>query len=146
MRQIDKIIVHCADTPDEGDKFGFKEIDQWHRDKGWLDKSSGISCGYHAIVRSSGVVELGRPESSIGSHVADHNSNSLGICLIGRERVTVKQLLAAIEICFRWCRRYILTQDNVYGHYEFNAGKKCPGQDMDSFRTLLSHKLFCKDP
>lgn len=142
MRHIDLIVIHCSDTPDEGDKFGFEEINKWHAQRGWLDKASGISCGYHAVIRTTGNVELGRPESSVGAHVAGHNSSSLGICLIGKERVTLAQLDAALELCSKWCKKYLITPDDVKGHYELFPGKTCPGQDMAVFRRLLEGRIL----
>ena len=34
LRKIDKIIVHCADTPD-GKDFTIKDIDCRHKERGW---------------------------------------------------------------------------------------------------------------
>jgi N-acetylmuramoyl-L-alanine amidase len=68
--------VHCSATPPSMD-IGVKEIDQWHRAKGWK------SCGYHNIIRRSGLVEFGRHPLEIGAHVAGYNSISVGVCLIG---------------------------------------------------------------
>lgn len=136
-----KIIIHCADTPDEGDKFGFKEINEWHRERGWLDSASGISCGYHYVVRSSGVLEQGRPEGSIGAHCYGENKDSIGICLIGRERVSLRQLASALKISAELCIKYQIPYTEVFGHYEFDSGKTCPGQDMVVFRALLKSGL-----
>ena len=42
---------------------GFEEINQWHRQRGWL------SCGYHfIIIRRSGVIEDGRTTDAVGAH------------------------------------------------------------------------------
>lgn len=35
MRAINEIIIHCADTPN-GKEFHAKDIDAWHRERGWL--------------------------------------------------------------------------------------------------------------
>ena len=56
---------------------GAKEIRQWHKAKGWSD------IGYHFVIRRDGRVEKGRGRDEIGAHVANHNSNTLGICLVG---------------------------------------------------------------
>jgi len=70
------IAIHCAATPPQAD-IGAKEIDGWHKARGW----SGI--GYHFVIRRNGVVETGRPLNQIGSHVQGFNAVSLGICLVG---------------------------------------------------------------
>lgn len=72
----DYIVVHCSATKPTQD-IGLREIDQWHRQLGWL------AIGYHYVIRRDGTVEFGRPHESIGSHVAGYNSWSLGICLVG---------------------------------------------------------------
>ena len=69
MRKIEKIILHCTDSPDHMN-IGFKEINQWHKERGWLSKS-GISCGYHWIVKRNGKIEAGRPEKMLEATVTD---------------------------------------------------------------------------
>lgn len=76
MRKIDTIIIHCAATKPSMD-IGAKEIDGWHRAKGYF----GI--GYHYVIRRNGEVELGRPLEQAGAHAKDHNATSIGICLVG---------------------------------------------------------------
>lgn len=76
MRKIDTIIIHCAATKPSMD-IGAKEIDGWHRAKGYF----GI--GYHYVIRRNGEVELGRPLEQAGAHAKDHNTTSIGICLVG---------------------------------------------------------------
>lgn len=81
LRKIDKIIVHCADTPD-GKDFTIKDIDRWHKERGWQ------CCGYHHVIRLDGTIENGRPLAQIGAHCKGYNENSIGICLIGRREFT----------------------------------------------------------
>ncbi|MBR1449131.1 MAG: N-acetylmuramoyl-L-alanine amidase, partial [Prevotella sp.] len=71
MRTITLIVVHCsAVRPDQ--RSSAKDIDGWHRQKGW----NGI--GYHYVIRRSGQIEPGRPEATVGAHCVNHNSHSLG--------------------------------------------------------------------
>ena len=60
------LVVHCAATPPEMD-IGAKEIDLWHRQRGW----SGI--GYHFVIRRDGRVEAGRPLDRPGAHAQGFN-------------------------------------------------------------------------
>lgn len=71
-----KIVIHCSATKPSQD-IGAAEIREWHLSKGWSD------IGYHFVIRRSGQVELGRPLEDVGAHVAGHNSDSVGICLVG---------------------------------------------------------------
>ena len=49
MRKIDKIIVHCAATP-EGKDFTVQHIDGWHRQRGFR------CIGYHYVIYRDGSV------------------------------------------------------------------------------------------
>lgn len=125
---IDKIVVHCADTP-IGMDIGAKEINEWHLAKGW----SAIGYGY--VIRLDGTVELGRDLDGdgevldeTGAHVLGHNENSVGICLVGGylgEFTYTRAQLVALE-------RTILDilieypSSKVCGHNELDASKPCP--------------------
>lgn len=127
-----KIILHCSDTPDSGDKFGIDQIREWHlKERHWLD------VGYHYVIRRSGLVEIGRPENVIGAHTQGNNENSLGICYIGTKKMTIFQIKALITLFKSINTRHKISFNEVYGHYEFNDGKTCPGQDMNVIRFLL---------
>ncbi len=75
-RQTQYIVVHCSATKPDSD-IGFDEIDDWHRARGWA------GCGYHAIIRRSGLIEFGRHFDVPGAHVQGQNYRSVGICLVG---------------------------------------------------------------
>lgn len=75
-KKTNMIVVHCAATPPDMD-VGAREIDRWHRARGWL----GI--GYHYVVRRDGTLEYGRDPGDIGAHAYGYNKESVGICLIG---------------------------------------------------------------
>lgn len=76
MRPINLIVVHCSATlPDP--KIDASTIRRWHRAQGWLD------IGYHYVIKANGEQEVGRPLEKVGAHVAGHNANSIGICMVG---------------------------------------------------------------
>lgn len=78
MRDIDTIIIHCSATK-EGRNFTAKDIDRWHRQR-------GFNCiGYHYVVRLDGSYEAGRPIEQVGAHCPQEGMNrrSVGICYIG---------------------------------------------------------------
>jgi N-acetyl-anhydromuramyl-L-alanine amidase AmpD len=135
MRPIKKIIIHCSDSDDSLD-IGKTEIDEWHRQRGFLSES-GLSIGYHFVVRRSGLIELGRPISEVGAHVSGHNSNSIGICWVGRKVQTEKQKQELFKLVKSLLVQYKLEVTDVYGHYEFNPDKTCPNLDMNRFRAEL---------
>jgi N-acetylmuramoyl-L-alanine amidase len=134
-RIIKKVIVHCSDSDDSLD-FGFKDINEWHRQRGWLSPS-GISCGYHFIIRRDGSIEVGRPIDEKGAHCEGQNSNSIGICWIGRNSPSNAQIKQLHILCKELIDIYKLQVTDVYGHKEFNPAKTCPNLDMDKFRAEL---------
>jgi N-acetylmuramoyl-L-alanine amidase len=139
MRDIKEIIIHCTDSDDSLD-VGFRQINEWHRERGWLSPS-GVSCGYHYIIKRDGSVEIGRPESEKGAHVRGHNSNSLGIVLVGRKDSDEKQLDELFDMVTRLCQKHDVDfVDGVFGHYELDDGKTCPNLDMVKFRAELAFK------
>lgn len=124
MRKINKIILHCSATK-EGRQFTAKDIDQWHKQRGW----KGI--GYHYVILLDGTIQPGRPESEIGAHTVGQNSNSIGICYIGgldadgkaKDTRTDQQKEALHNLVSDLLKKY--PGSTVHGHNEF-ANKACP--------------------
>ncbi|AKO45047.1 N-acetylmuramoyl-L-alanine amidase [[Haemophilus] ducreyi] len=93
---IFKIVVHCSATQNgkslkQADKTSAQVLDGWHKQRGFKRTTSAIkafnshltSLGYHFVIDIDGKIETGRQVGEIGAHVKGHNSNSVGICLIG---------------------------------------------------------------
>jgi len=136
MRTITKIIIHCADTPANMD-VGVEEIRRWHMDppphgRGWLD------VGYHHIIRRDGTDERGRPHEQTGAHVAGHNANSIGVCVVGGKgknnaaeaNFTRAQWAALERLVVNLTRLYPAA--TVHGHNEFSS-KACPAFNVQSW-------------
>lgn len=135
MRAITKIILHVSDSPDTLD-IGVKEIKSWHVNpkplgNGWSD------IGYHAVVRRDGTLELGRPLGVAGAHTKNYNSESVGICWVGRVKYTSLQYLTLLNTTRMLMAVHGLKKTDVYGHSELNPGKGCPNLDMNQFRRDL---------
>lgn len=75
-REINLLVVHCSATRPTLDVRAV-DIDRWHKARGWR------SIGYHYVITRAGFMEMGREEAVAGAHVAGHNRNSIGICLVG---------------------------------------------------------------
>lgn len=125
MRAIGLIIIHAADTPPSMD-VGADEIRDWHvNGNGWRD------IGYHWVIRRDGTVEHGRDEAETGAHVAGHNANSIGICLVGGRaeeggddcNYTAAQWRALERLVTDVSERY--PDAEVRGHRDFSS-KACP--------------------
>lgn len=134
MRPIRKVVIHCSDSPDTLD-IGKAEINEWHIQRGFS------SCGYHFVIRRDGTVETGRPLEKIGAHVAGHNSDSIGICWVGRNKITDSQHTTLVSLVDSLLIKFKLQPENVYGHKELNPGKTCPNLDMDELRKEFSCRL-----
>ena len=143
MRKINKLIIHCSDS-----SFGDAAvIDSWHKERGW----DGI--GYHYVVLNGfrksgqnynpvedGLVEPGRPIVRVGAHCRGHNTNSIGVCLIGKRLFSAKQLYKALPKLIRRIGLDTVGEIEVVGHYELDGGKSCPNIDMDILRDYLKKR------
>ncbi len=149
-RKIEQIFIHCTDSPDSLD-IGFKEINQWHKEKGWRSHPSGISCGYHYVVRRDGRVEKGRPDSERGAHVYGHNTKSIGVVWVGKNDIDRKQYIALLDLLANLMDKYDIDVENVLGHCEKDHMKTCPNLDMLRvrgdviFRNLTDIDAMIKD-
>jgi len=130
MRAIDKIVIHCADTP-ANKYFDINDVRKWHTDpkpggRGWKD------VGYHYVILLDGTVQKGREDKVVGAHVGGHNSESIGICYIGGgggfDTRTTKQKVALIYLIGTLKRLH--KKAKVWGHCDFlGVKKKCPNFD-----------------
>ena len=129
MRPIKSFVVHCADTPASMD-IGVEEIDQWHRQRGW------VGIGYHYVIRRDGTVEEGRPVELPGAHVRGHNKYTIGICLVGGKggfNFTIAQMDALRILKIQLEQRF---GDKPWvGHTDLDSSKPCPHFDVKSLLT-----------
>lgn len=128
-RRIDEVIIHCTATP-EGRDVSVDTIRGWHIGQGWKD------IGYHWVVLLDGTVAPGRPESQVGSHVAGHNTGTLGVVYVGgvdangnpKDTRTPTQRDALLAHVKALIERYP-TIKKVTGHNQY-AAKACPSFDV----------------
>ena len=117
------IVVHCSDTNDTDTAI---DIHKLHLNFGW----DGI--GYHKVIQRNGIIEMGRPEYWVGAHVFGYNKDSLGVCLIGKNKFTKKQFLSLEYVLRNWKKRY--PKAKILGHYEFNnTTKTCPNFNVKTW-------------
>lgn len=129
MRKINKIIVHCAATP-EGRDVKTETIRGWHVDgNGWKD------IGYHYVVELDGSVHKGRDEETVGAHCSGHNSDSIGVCYVGglaadgktpKDTRTGAQKSSLLRLLAELRAKY--PEARIYGHRDFSS-KACPSFD-----------------
>ena len=147
MRQVNAIVVHGAWTK-PGVDVGVEEVREWHRDRGFDD------VGYHYIIRRDGTIENGRPVEKQGAHVKGHNSDTIGVCLIGGRdskgrhtdgldefqqqevlwefNYTKAQIDAMVGLVDKLKAAHSVTE--VLGHRDYQGvTKRCPGFDVRAF-------------
>lgn len=136
------IVVHCSDST-----WGnAEEIHRWHIERGFK------KIGYHFVILNGkekskqpydesrdGIIEIGRNIDETGSHALGFNSNSIGICLIGKKQFSKKQFDVLRKLIRKLQKEYNIPTENVIGHCETPKanGKTCPNFDMVEFRKTL---------
>ena len=136
MRNINLILIHCSATM-EGMDFRAKDIDKWHKEKGW----KGI--GYHYVIDLDGTIEKGRPDEEIGAHCTGKNRNSIGICYIGgldakgkpKDTRTKEQKEALWELLRVLLIKYPKAQ--IHGHNTF-SNKACPCFNVEDEYKIIN--------
>ena len=126
-RNTNWIVIHCSATRGS-QNFTAADIRRWHLEKGWKD------IGYHFVIRRGGTVEPGRAQDAIGSHVQGHNTDSVGICLVGgiddktwkpADNFTAAQWKSLRTLVERLTKTYPAAK--VLGHRDFpGVQKACP--------------------
>ena len=133
MRKTTKyIVVHSAATKASMD-VDAKEIDRWHRARGFL------KIGYHFVIKRDGTVEIGRKVDETGAHCRGFNRVSIGICMVGglgdnneaEDNFTNEQYDSLRDLCFNLQGNY--TEAEIKGHRELKKGTECPSFNVESF-------------
>ncbi|AZY93927.1 lysozyme [Paracoccus sp. Arc7-R13] len=128
---IKYIVLHYSATYPDQD-YGVADIRKMHLARGFND------VGYHYVIRRSGAVEKGRVDTTVGAHVAGHNTGSLGICCIGGiegttgpnvgvDNRTQAQKAATVKLVRELLAKHPSAQ--VVGHRDLGA-TQCPGFDV----------------
>lgn len=142
------LIIHCTATPSnwrpkDTPAQRVQAIRRIHMvDRGWRD------IGYHRLIDRDGTALQGRPDDQIGSHVAGHNSGTIGISLFGGITSKagdpfLKNYTPAQEATLiREISRYsgLTTIIAIRGHNEYDNGKACPGFNVPAW--LKQHGIL----
>ena len=131
-KQTKYIVVHSAATKADMD-IDAKEIDRWHRARGFL------KIGYHFVIKRDGTVEKGREPEVIGAHCRGFNRISIGICVVGGlgddgeadANFTNEQYDALRELLFSLQSDY--PGASIKGHRDLKKATECPSFDVDAF-------------
>ena len=150
LADIREIILHCSGLDS---KHTAKDIDSWHRKKKYL----GV--GYHYIIDRKGKITKGRPLTTVGAHCDGHNAHSVGICLLGLNKITGTQvealrgLIQAIRLELLYIVPNPLEREQqlgtppikVYPHRYYNPHKTCPHITREELAELAGVDLLTDD-
>jgi N-acetyl-anhydromuramyl-L-alanine amidase AmpD len=147
-RIIDYIIIHEADCPlhkPSGAEFTIKDIDQWHKERGFKRQPEWIrafnsdlkAVGYHFVINITGTISTGRHVEEIPAACQGNNHDSINICLIGKGKYTSEQWTSLAVIVKDLCIKY--PNAKIKGHYEMPTGKAqgktCPDFPVSEWVT-----------
>ena len=128
------IVIHCSQTKPSMD-IGAKEIDRWHRERGWL------KIGYHKVITRKGEIQNGRGIDEIAAHVRDYNHNSIGICLVGgcteedvnkeQDNYTGEQFDSLKKLLTELVKNY--PEAKIVGHRDLDKKKFCPSIEISEY-------------
>ncbi len=142
-REIDKIIIHCS-VSDYATRKWFFNLHVI--ENGWSD------IGYHFLIMNSkskpaktllklnpehdGRIVWGRDVEIAGAHCRGDNKTSIGICLVGIDLFSARQIYSLITLIEEF--KFMYPNIKLFGHYEMESGikqgKTCPNIDMNWLR------------
>ena len=128
------IVVHCSQTR-PSQKIGAKEIDRWHRERGWL------KIGYAKVIKRDGTVEQGRDDDELQAHVKNYNHVSTSVCLVGgakeedwkqgEDNFSSEQWESLKKVLEEQVIKY--PKARIVGHYELDERKTCPNFNVRGY-------------
>lgn len=134
LTDIKKIARHHSATT-TGDYFSF-----------WKGRWKGLGWtkgGYNEIILPDGTVQICYDAIYPTNGIANHNTNTYHICVVGNGAFTVAQERAFEERCLLAMKLFGLGVEDVKGHNEFKGtATSCPGINMDVVRNRLKALLF----
>ena len=128
------IVVHCSQTR-PSQNIGAKEIDRWHRERGWL------KIGYARVIKRDGTVEQGRDDDELQAHVKNYNHISTSVCVVGgakeenwkegEDNFTGEQWESLKKVLEELVIKY--PKARIVGHYELDERKFCPAFNVREY-------------
>jgi len=129
---ITSLVIHHSAT-ETGNAEVFRAL---HRAvNGWVD------IGYHFVIGNGslsedGEIERGRPMWAVGAHARGHNTDTLGICLVGNFSLTyptVKQRISLAALLRELLSGYALSESAILLHRDVpGCITECPGDNISN--------------
>ena len=128
------IVIHCSQTR-PSQNIGAKEIDRWHRERGWL------KIGYGTVIKRDGTIERGREDDEVQAAVKGYNHTSFNLCLVGgakeedwkqgEDNFTAEEWDSLKKELTRLVIKYPDAQ--IVGHRDLDPNKFCPSFDVRKY-------------
>ena len=128
------IVIHCSQTR-PSQKIGAKEIDRWHRERGWL------KIGYGTVIKRDGTIEQGRQDDDVQATVKGYNHTAFGLCLVAganednwkqpEDNFSAEQWESLKTELTRLVKKY--PDARIVGHYDLDKHKTCPNFDVQDY-------------
>ena len=132
-KKTDYIVIHCSATRPSQD-IDAKEIDRWHRARGWL------KIGYNFVIKRDGTLETGRQLMEIPAHAKGYNHKSIGIAMCGgvteddiniqENNFLPKQWETLNKLLIKMTEKF--PKATILGHNEISK-KFCPSFDVQKW-------------
>lgn len=99
--------------------------------------------GYHFVITNGnggldGEIQIGRPIKKVGSHAKGRNHDSVGICLVGVNVFTKKQIESAADSIAALC--YLYNIDMSSKTVQRHSGS-CPGKGLNLTSLIEQSKI-----
>ncbi len=130
LEGVNSLVIHHSATA-TGNARVFRAL---HRAvNGWID------IGYHFVIGNGtlsfdGEIESGRPVWSVGAHAREHNSDSIGICLVGNfceTSPTRKQITSLKDLLRKLLEDFSLSTSGILLHRDVPGCRtECPGDNL----------------
>jgi len=128
------IVIHCSQTR-PSQNTDAKEIDRWHRARGWL------KIGYAKVIKRDGTVEQGRGDDELQAHVKEYNHVSTSVCVVGgadednwrepEDNFTAEQWGSLKTVLEELVIKY--PEARIVGHYDLDERKTCPNFNVREY-------------
>ena len=128
------IVIHCSQTKPSMD-IGAKEIDRWHRERGWL------KIGYGTVIKRDGTIERGREDDEVQAAVKGYNHTSFNLCLVGgcaeddvnqeQDNYTGEQFDSLKKLLTELVKNY--PEAKIVGHRDLDKKKFCPSIEISEY-------------
>lgn len=158
-RILHQIVIHCSASANgvplgRSGRTAAQVIDVWHG-QAQKDRSGKVirehmflrsaawrirfnphlwHIGYHVVIDVDGSIHTGRHIDEQGAHVAGHNVDSIGICMVGTDRYTLAQWSSLRGEVTRQLQGHH-SIEHVCGHRDLSPDQNGDGK-VESFEWL----------